>query len=118
MRNTSLRRTAAALFVLGIAGVSTIVPAAEPSGRVNPSDAPTVPMCGEYDQLRSYLADEFNEQPTSSGLADDGTIMQVFASMSAGTWTMVSVQADGTACVLATGQAWQQEAFARKGEPA
>lgn len=118
MQHTHLRRAAAALFVLSIAGAATMVPAAEP-GRTDPPDAaPTAPMCGEYDQLRSFLDEQFDEQPTSSGLADDGSVMQVFASVPDGTWTMVSVDRDGMACVLATGQAWQQDELSGKGEPA
>jgi hypothetical protein len=75
-------------------------------------------MCGGYDELRSLLDARFGEHPTSSGLADDGRMMQVFASTEAGTWTMVSVNADGMACVLATGRAWQHEALASQGDPA
>jgi hypothetical protein len=107
------RRLLAALLALGLAGLA---PAASQAQTEPP--ATEAPMCGAYDELRTFLGDRFGERPTSSGLADDGTIMQVFASASAGTWTMVSVDAGGTACVLATGQAWQQEALARLGQPA
>jgi hypothetical protein len=64
------------------------------------------------------LNERFEVHPTSSGLADDGTVVQVFASAGAATWTIVSVNAGGTACVLATGRAWQREGLAPQGEPA
>lgn len=76
-----------------------------------------LPMCGPYDQVRNLLAERFDERPTSSGLADDGTVMQVFASAGAESWTALSVGRDGIACVVATGRAWQQEALSRQGEP-
>lgn len=115
MQSTRLQRPGLALLVLSLVGASTMVPAAEP-GREG--DTPhTAPMCGEYGQLRSFLNDQFGEKPASAGLADDGTIMQVFASLSAGTWTMVSIGTDGVACVLATGQAWQQDTLAGRGQP-
>ena len=110
------RRVAAALLALGVAGPSAAGSANQPDLAALPT--PEAPMCGVYDELRTFLDDRFGERPTSSGLADDGTVMQVFASPGAGTWTMVSVDSGGLACVLATGQAWQQESLAGLGTPA
>jgi len=110
------RRPAAALLALGTLGLLPAgVVAADPQAAPGMPPAPT---CGSYDQLRAMLHERFEEHPTSSGLADDGTVMQVFASAGAATWTIVSVNAGGTACVLATGRAWQQDALALQGEPA
>lgn len=72
--------------------------------------------CGKYGELRTYLADTFNEQPSSFGLNDDGTVLQLFASPSTGTWTMLTVSPAGTACVVATGKAWQQKALTTAGD--
>ena len=118
MEHQPRRRTAAAVPLLAamIAG-SSVAGSAAPRGLAASSE-PGAPMCGAYDELRTFLDDRFNERPTSSGLADDGTVLQVFASPAAETWTMVSVDVGGLACVLATGQAWQQEALARLGAPA
>jgi hypothetical protein len=118
MEHKPRRRTVAAVALLAaaIAG-SSVAGSAAPPGRAA-SPAPEAPMCGVYDELRTFLGDRFDERPTSSGLADDGTVLQVFASPAAETWTMVSVDVGGLACVLATGQAWQQEALAGLGAPA
>jgi hypothetical protein len=112
-------RPLAALLVLGLAMAAPAATMAQSAPPASPAPgALPAPMCGAYDELRSFLHERFGEQPTSLGLADDGTVMQVFASSSAGTWTVVSVDARGHACVLATGQAWEQEALARQGQPA
>jgi hypothetical protein len=116
MQHRSLRRPVPALLVVAFSGaISTASVASseppEPAG-------PDISMCGGYDELRSLLDARFGEQPTSSGLSDDGRMMQVFASPAQGTWTIVSIGADGMACVLATGHAWQHEALASQGEPA
>ena len=116
MAQPSRHRQAAAFLTLGLLGLL-------PAGAVADPPPPALgtmpaPTCGSYEELRALLDERFQERPTSSGLADDGTVMQVFASEGAATWTIVSVNVGGTACVLATGSAWQQEALALQGEPA
>ncbi|MEK0082248.1 hypothetical protein [Benzoatithermus flavus] len=118
MEHRIVRRPVAALLALGFAGSAPAASVAQADPAAPPAmPGPDAPMCGAYDELRSFLNERFGEQPASMGLADDGTVMQVFASSAAGTWTMVSVDSKGHACVLATGQAWQQEALARQGQP-
>lgn len=103
----------AALLALGALALAapSAASAGSDAGAAAPAVPPTAmapPTCGSYAELVGLLGDRFDERPASSGLADDGTVMQVFAAASAGTWTMVSVQPGGMACVLATGRAWQQ----------
>jgi hypothetical protein len=118
MEHKPRRRTVAAVALLAVAVAGSSVAGSAASSGSAGSPAPQAPMCGAYDELRTFLGDRFDERPTSSGLADDGTVLQVFASPAAETWTMVSVDVGGLACVLATGQAWQQEALAGLGAPA
>jgi hypothetical protein len=118
MEHKPRRRIVAAVPLLAalVAGSSVAGSAAPPGPAGSP--VPEGRMCGAYDELRTFLGDRFDEHPASSGLADDGTVLQVFASPAAETWTMVSVDVGGLACVLATGQAWQQETLAGLGAPA
>lgn len=76
------------------------------------------PICGRYGDLRATLGRQFGEQPASTGLADDGSIMQLFAAPASGTWTIVTIDPKGMACVLAAGKGWQQELPVALGEPA
>jgi hypothetical protein len=105
-------------FAYGLA-LLLVVGTAAHGGGVDDAGPPTpaAPACGTYDNLRILLGDRFGERPTSAGLADDGTLMQLFASTSAGTWTMVNVDPSGRACVLATGRDWQ-DGRAAQGRPA
>lgn len=116
-----IARGAATFVVLGTLLGGAVAEAAGPApGGPDraPGGAAGEPMCGNYEALHTLLADQFDERPTSSGLADDGSIMQVFASSTAGTWTLVSVDPRGTACIVATGQGWSQETVIGMGEPA
>ncbi len=110
-----------ALAVLALAAAAAVPAAASRAGGDEPlaaALAPPEPTCGGYESLRVMLDERFGERPTSSGLADDGSIMLVFSAPGATTWTMVTLTPDGTACVLATGQSWEHEALARQGDPA
>ena len=81
------------------------------------STAPNEAVCGEYRALRTMLADRFGEAPTSAGLAENGTILEVFASASAETWTLVKVEVSGRACVFAVGRHWEQHDRPPDGNP-
>ena len=78
----------------------------------------TVRACGDYGELSGLLVDRYGEQPASSALSDDGTLVQVFASTTADTWTMINVAPSGWACVLAVGRDWQQVLTLAQGQPA
>jgi hypothetical protein len=113
MQQALVRGTvAASLVIIALAATASTVQAE--------ASAPTAaePICGRYGELRATLGRQFGEQPASTGLADDGSIMQVFAAPASGTWTIVTVDPDGMACVLAAGKGWQQEILAHQGEPA
>jgi hypothetical protein len=110
------RSTLATMALVTFIGLALI----DPSARADRADGPTPdrPACGEYRQLRAMLAERFGEEPTSAGLAENGTIMQVFASATAATWTMVKVDATGRACVFAVGRHWEQQNLVPGGKPA
>jgi hypothetical protein len=77
-----------------------------------------VRACATYADLRSMLIERFGEELASTGVADDGTLMQVFASDATDTWTMVRIQPDGGACVLAVGRHWPRRQAPVHGLPA
>jgi hypothetical protein len=77
-----------------------------------------VPACGTYQVLSTMLGDRFGERPASTGLADDGKLVQLFASPAAETWTMVTIEPDGRTCVVSTGRHWQAKAVPADGRAA
>ncbi len=62
-------------------------------------------LCLPRAAIAERLAVDWGEVPAARGLAD-GAVLEVFASPG-GTWTMVVTTADGTACVLGAGEAWE-----------
>lgn len=64
--------------------------------------------CFPRADLVQHLASNFHEQPAAAGLADNGSLLEVFASKDGETWTVVLSLPNGTACLVATGQQWQE----------
>ncbi len=91
----------------GLAGVVATLVATLGSTTITPADAVGVQACAAYPQLRDMLVARFGEEPASSGRTADGTVVQLFASDSADTWTMVNVEPGGRACVVAVGRDWR-----------
>lgn len=63
-------------------------------------------ICGLRADFIAHLEKRHQEQPTSMGLASNGKMVEVLTSED-GTWTILVTSADGTACVVAAGEAWQ-----------
>ncbi len=64
--------------------------------------------CSTYIGLRDSLKNRFQETAIGGGItASAKTIIQVFASPSGKTFTVLSIQADGLACIIAAGRDWQ-----------
>ena len=81
------------------------------------TEAVALRACGEYGQLRGMLEDRYGERQASSGVAEDGSMLQLFASTSADTWTMITVAPRGWACVVAVGRNWQEMLNLAQGQP-
>ncbi len=64
--------------------------------------------CNTHDKIARLLQGRFAEAPVAAGLESSGRLLQVFASSDGATWTMVATAPDGTSCVLAVGEAWQE----------
>ncbi len=63
-------------------------------------------ICGERGDFIKHLGKRHQEAPTSMGLASNGKMVEVLTSET-GTWTIIVTSPDGTACVVAAGEAWQ-----------
>ena len=94
-----MSRTACLIMALAItAGLLTPV-AAEPTRQG--------PTCRPWREVNQYLDHKFAEQPVAYGVQDNGSLLQIYASADTGTWTLVSMQPDGTACLLGAGNSWE-----------
>ena len=73
------------------------------------------PVCGERKVIVAALADKFGETRRSLGVQQGNSVIEVFASET-GSWTILLTNIAGRSCLLAVGDAFQQEPEPVKGE--
>lgn len=101
--NAGLRRHRLYLAGAVFAGVS----AAGPAG---------AQTCAAHDVIAAILSERHGESVVGRGLQSAKRALEVWASES-GSWSAVIVRADGTACLVASGQAWSPVEPPAEGEP-
>lgn len=70
-------------------------------------DAQARGNCAPHQQVVEVLAERWGESRQSIALGANGAIVEVFASIETGTWTIVVTRPGGPACLVASGQAYQ-----------
>jgi hypothetical protein len=65
------------------------------------------PTCVKRTELVSHLSNEFEETPVAMGVADNGSLLEVFSTSDGATWTVAVTMPNGIACLVATGQSWE-----------
>jgi hypothetical protein len=84
---------------------------------------PARPRCPAYGMLAAELGKSFGEAPIAHAFRDDnlappgGVLVEFYTNPDTGTWTMVQIAPDGTACITAAGQMWEA-VEAKPGNPA
>ena len=63
-------------------------------------------VCGPREKIVFELGKQFNENRKSLGLAGEAAVIELYVS-SKGSWTLVSTDTKGVACLIAAGEAWQ-----------
>lgn len=64
--------------------------------------------CADHATVVARLAEHYGESRKATGLAQDNTLIELFASMDTGSWTITVTTPDGPTCLVAAGQAFQQ----------
>ncbi len=72
---------------------------------VLPAAAQTV--CGERNDFLSHLKRQYHEAPAAMGLVSNGALLEVLTSKT-GSWTVIVTRPDGTSCVVAAGESWEE----------
>ncbi len=80
-------------FSLGLAGL-ILLPGL---GHAQPG------QCGPHDTVAAALAKQFGEQSHAMGLAQDDTVMELYASAQSGTWTLTVTLPNGLTCLVTAG---------------
>lgn len=77
-------------------------------------------QCAAHDEVSAQLAKQFGEQPSSMGLAQDNTVMELYSSAENGTWTITVTLPNGMTCLVAAGQNFEtvDQTKVAKGDPA
>ena len=60
-------------------------------------------QCAPYAVLTRHLADKYAEAMIWQGQSGPAGVVQLWANGDTATWTVVSYQADGAACIVASG---------------
>jgi hypothetical protein len=63
--------------------------------------------CAPHATVIERLADRFGESRQSIGLSGNNAVVEVFASLTTGTWTIAVTQPGGQTCLVASGEAFQ-----------
>jgi hypothetical protein len=76
--------------------------------------------CAPRDTVVERLASKYGESRQSMGLGSNNAVMEVFASLESGSWTITVTMANGVTCLVASGQAFEElaEALPPKGDDA
>ncbi|MFQ5565514.1 MAG: hypothetical protein ACE5EU_04045 [Paracoccaceae bacterium] len=74
-------------------------------------------VCGKRTDMVRQLSEKYGETRRSLGLAEGRGVVELFASEETGTWTILMTSPQGTACMMAAGQAFQIEPVKAVGSP-
>lgn len=76
--------------------------------------------CGPRDAVVAQLAAKYGESRRSVGLAANNTVVEVYASVQTGSWTITVTTAQGMTCLVASGQHFQpvEDDLPPQGSPA
>lgn len=63
--------------------------------------------CGVRTAVVERLATKYGESRQSIGMAPQGRVVEVFASLETGTWTITVTMPNGVTCLVASGQSFE-----------
>lgn len=75
-------------------------------------------VCGIRDGVLDHLATTFGERRQAAGLAGVAQMVEVFASDTTGTWTILVTTASGVTCMIAAGTDYEVVPPPVAGDPA
>lgn len=65
------------------------------------------PNCAPRDNVIERLEGRYGESRQGIGVARQGAVMEIFANTETGSWTIVVTLPTGMACLVATGQSYE-----------
>ena len=74
-------------------------------------------VCGNRADMVRQLGEKYGETRRSMGLAEGRGVVELYASEETGSWTILMTSPQGIACMMAAGQAFQDEPVQAAGSP-
>jgi hypothetical protein len=65
-------------------------------------------QCGNRENIISTLEKEYGETRRSAGLANNNGLLEVYASLESGSWTITLTMPNGMMCLVAAGQSYEE----------
>ena len=63
--------------------------------------------CGNRELVVERLTSKYGESRQSIGMAPQGRVVEVYASLETGTWTITVTTPNGVTCLVASGQSYE-----------
>ncbi len=64
------------------------------------------PVCMPHDDLTEQLYAKFAEAPVANAIANNGALVELFATRDRSSWTLAMTRPGGMSCVLVAGEEW------------
>lgn len=64
--------------------------------------------CAPRDTVIDRLANQFGETRRGLGVGTKNRVVEIFASPESGSWTITVTMPNGTTCLIASGQDWEE----------
>ena len=81
------------------------------------SSAQAQMVCGERDNIIAQLEKKYGETRRSMGFQRGRGVVEVFASVETGSWTILVTDPRGTSCLMAAGEAFEIDSVANADTP-
>ncbi len=86
-------------FTLALCAAATLLSA-------NAAYAQQGPKCGPRQAIADILTKRYAETPVSTGRSQGGAVLELFATASGSTWTLLATNPKGVSCVVSQGETW------------
>jgi len=74
------------------------------------ANAQQQPACADRQVVVERLQSRYGEVRQSIGLGQNNSVVEMFASPTTGTWTIVVTTSAGISCLVASGESWERVA--------
>jgi opacity protein-like surface antigen len=64
------------------------------------------PVCMSHDDLRVQLQKQFAEAPVANAIANNGALVELYATRDRSGWTLTMTRPGEMSCVLVAGESW------------